>query len=103
LAKYYPLFCGIYIAKEANIGALSVFGDPMIIIKEIIGKSTSKGAKLKTIISRIKQDIRSFVRGSFFHIKRDLNEEAKLWAKHAVDIRPRTLVKNGVQNNMVIP
>jgi hypothetical protein len=48
----------------------------MIIIKAMIGKSTIEGSKLKNIISRIKQEISYFIRVSF-HIKRDLNKEAK--------------------------
>jgi hypothetical protein len=77
----HTLSCGLSIAKEENIRALLVFGDSMIIIKAMVGKSTPKGSKLKNIISIIKQKISYFVRFSFFHIKKDLNEEVDHWAK----------------------
>jgi hypothetical protein len=92
LVEAYALLCGLSIAKEANIGALSIFGDPMIIIKEMIHKSTPKRGKLKTIISIIKQELSSFVKVSIFLIKKDLNTKEDLWAKHMIELSPRTLV-----------
>jgi len=65
-------------AKEENIGALLVFGVSMIIVKEMIGKSTLEGAKLETTISIIKKELSSFVRVFVFHIKRGLNEKINI-------------------------
>jgi ribonuclease HI len=80
LAEAYALWCGLFIAKEVGIRTLSIFGDSMIVIKAMIGKSYPEGSKLKNIISRIKQEINSFVR-VLFPYKKDLNEEADQWAK----------------------
>jgi hypothetical protein len=73
LAEAYALCCGLF-------RTLLVFGDSMIFIKALIGKSYHKGSKLKNIILTIKQEVSLFVKVSLFHIKRYLNEEAYKWA-----------------------
>jgi ribonuclease HI len=99
LVEAYNLLCGLSIAKEENIRSISVFGDLMIIIKTMIGKSPHpppEAYKLKNIITRIKLEAISFVKVSFLHIKRDLNKEEHKWAKRETDLSPGILVKNGI-------
>jgi ribonuclease HI len=74
LVEAYALLCGLTLAKEKNVRALSILGDSMIIIKIMIEKSNLDGHKLKNFIVRIKQKAISFAKASYYHIKRDLNE-----------------------------
>jgi ribonuclease HI len=81
LDEAYALMFGLHLAKEANNNSLSIFGDSMVIIKKMNGKSTLGNYELKIIISIIKQEDQSFDNVSFDHIKREINEEADSWEK----------------------
>jgi hypothetical protein len=73
----------------------------MLIVKEMIGKSYLEGAKLKSIISRILQDLNSS-KVELLCTKRDLNEEEKHQAKKTSDLSPSTSIKNGMLHHEVI-
>jgi len=67
----------------------------MLVIKEMINKSNLEGYKLKTIISKIKEEVVLFKRVTFFHIKRDLNEEVDHWAKFTSELSLELRLKLG--------
>jgi hypothetical protein len=73
LVEAYSLWCGLLITKENGLGTLSIFGDSLLIIKEVITQSNPGGNKLQDIVSRIKQVLTHFDQVSLFHIKRNLN------------------------------
>jgi len=75
LVEVYSLWFGISIDKEEGVRSLSVFGDSMLFIREMIGQFNLEGYKLKILLSKIKQDLSLFERISFFHIKNVSNEE----------------------------
>jgi ribonuclease HI len=51
----YALLCGILLAKEAKVKALIVIGDSMVVIKSMLGKTSSLDSKLAVTISQIKR------------------------------------------------
>jgi ribonuclease HI len=72
---------GIRIVKEHNISHISIFGDSMLIVKAILKKQTVEKNLLNGILQRIRTIAESFGEINLFHIKRDLNPLADLWAK----------------------
>jgi hypothetical protein len=69
----------------------------------MIEKSTHEEHKLKNIIARIKQEAISFIKVSYYHIMRELNQEVDQWAKQATNINPVILLKNGGHEPLMIP
>ena len=53
----------------------------MLIVKAILKKQTVEKNLLNGILQRIRTIVESFGEINLFHIKRDLNPLAKLWAK----------------------
>ena len=81
IAETYALYVGIRIVKEHNISHISIFGDSMLIVKEILKKQTVEKNLLNGILQRIMTIVEIFGEINLFHIKRDLNPLANLWAK----------------------
>jgi len=72
---------GIRIVKENNIYHISIFGDSMLIVKAILKKKTVEKNLLNGILQRIRTIAEIFGEINLFHINRDINPLADLWAK----------------------
>lgn len=77
---------GILLAKKAKVNALTVIGDSMVVIKSMLGKFTPLNSKLAVTIAQIKKEASSFIKSSYYHVKRDLNPMAELWANKTLNL-----------------
>jgi ribonuclease HI len=103
LAEVYSLRCGLGIAKETGIRELVVLGDSLLVIRATNEKRSPLGNKLNAILKSIDRISKNFELIRLVHIKRELNVEADLWAKHARYLPQGSLRKNDMQIFLHIP
>jgi ribonuclease HI len=86
LAEAYSLWCGLNIAKETRIKALTVLGDSLLIVRAINEQRCPSRNKLNAILKSIVRTTKKFSQIRFVCIKRALNVEVDIWAKLAREI-----------------
>jgi hypothetical protein len=68
----------------------------MLIIKGMKDQASLGGIKLISFIHDIKRIRSYFNKISFFHIKREINDEVYYWTKAASSMDPSSIIKNEV-------
>ena len=75
-AKYATLEAGLHICLKHGIRRLSIKGDALLVVKQVLGVWKSKNTSLKEMCFRIKGLLKRFEEWSIRHIERALNGEA---------------------------
>jgi ribonuclease HI len=103
LVEAYGLLQGMKIAKLLNIHNLVVIGDSFLIIKYIQQGTFSSDARLASVLGRIRHLNSSFSTMRFYHVLRDNNYEADMYASLDTRKKEGTLIINNEVTNEPIP
>jgi hypothetical protein len=76
-----PFGGGVYLAREKGIRKITILGDSMLVIMELIKRHVFSNNVIIGIISRTLSLLNEFEDHSLYHIKREHNSEADRWAK----------------------
>lgn len=93
--KAYPLMRGLVLANELKVKSLIVWGDSMVVIKAMLGRSWSIHNKLAIVIGHASKEAKEIYKISFFHVKQELNAEVDQLAKRDTETPIGVLGKNG--------
>ena len=97
------LWQGLSQAIRLDIQDLTVVGDSRIILHHLICRELPSSFHLRQVIRRIFLLLPLFSSIEFFHVLRDLNEQADSAANEAISIGLGVLSINGVQSLEPIP
>ena len=97
------LWQGLSQAIRLDIQDLTVVGDSRIILHHLICRELPSSFRLRQVIRRIFLLLPLFNSIEFFHVLRDLNEQADSAANEAISIGLGVLSINGVQSLEPIP
>ncbi|RXY01668.1 hypothetical protein DD576_30370, partial [Klebsiella pneumoniae] len=75
-AEYATLKAGLHICLKHGIRRLSIKGDALLVVKQVLGVWKSKNTSLKEMCFSIKGPLKNFKAWSIRHIERALNGEA---------------------------
>jgi ribonuclease HI len=84
IAEAYALYVGLKLVRDRNIPQLSVSGDSMLILNEIINKHYMENNILSGILQRITTLTREFEEINLYHVKRNLKPHDELMEKRRV-------------------
>lgn len=84
-AEYMALISGLTKAKTLNIKHLSVKGDSLLVINQVLGKFKTSSTNLKPLCHKVIELIQHFDRIEFTHVGRHLNKVADKLANLAMD------------------
>lgn len=99
----YTLLRGIQLAKQIRCRSLIVLGYSLIAIKDMIGDSIQLNYKLYFILDKVREEAKTLNKVSFFHVKRDFNQEANYWVKRASSLTLGGYIQNGEGSIHIIP
>lgn len=85
IAEYSGLLNGLILAKEHNIENLEVYGDSLLIIKQMKGKFKVRNKKLKELYDDCKSLSDDFKMINYNHVLRENNKMADKLANTALD------------------
>ena len=85
---------GLKLLKKKVVEEVLVFGDSRFIIQALNGGRKGKNEQTTRLIRRIRTLSKMFKKINFFHILRELNEEADLAANKSIAAGPNELVVN---------
>jgi ribonuclease HI len=97
------VYMGLQIAHSRNIQALTVIGDSEIVIRELLGISTSATQPSSGLHTRIKSLKQLFPKIHFFHILRSQNKEVDRLAKSTKSIEQGQLFINQISSHAWLP
>ena len=103
MAEALALWQGLSQAIRLDIQDLTVVGDSRIILHHLICREFPSSFLLRQVIRRIFLLLPLFSSIEFFHVLRDLNEQADSAANEAISIGLGVLSINGVQSLDPIP
>jgi ribonuclease HI len=84
-AEYMALINGLNQAKTLNIKHLSVKGDSLLVINQVLGKFKISSSNLKPLYHKVIELISYFDHIEFIHVGRHLNKTADKLANLAMD------------------
>ncbi|RLM92491.1 retrotransposon protein, putative, unclassified [Panicum miliaceum] len=87
-AKYRAVLKGIQLLREVKADAVEIFGDSMLIVDQLTGRSECKDDILRIYYEDCLQLLKEFKSAIIEHIPRNYNEEANRLAQHASGYRP---------------
>ena len=94
MAEAYELWQGLKLLKKKVVEEVLVFGDSRFIIQALNGGRKGKNEQTTRLIRRIRTLSKMFKKIHFFHILRELNEEADLVANKSIAVGPNELIVN---------
>jgi hypothetical protein len=97
------LWEGVYIEKEKIITNITILGDSMMVVWEIINKPTTRNNSFNRLISQILTLLAEFQVVEIFHIKHELNSKDDYWDKLGLHLNEGTIIKRGVRGVLPIP
>ena len=103
IVRDYSLWKGVQIATKERITKIVIFGDSMIVIREVINRLKMGNNALNILISRILNTPSGFEEVSIFHIKCNLNSKVDYQEKLASHLSLQTYIKNGILAFLPIP
>ena len=103
MAEALALWQGLSQAIRLGIQDLTVVGDSRLILHHLICRELPSSSRLRQVIRRIFLLMPLFSSIEFFHVLRDLNEQADSAANEAISIGLGVLSINGVQSLEPIP
>src|SRR5688572_23311791 len=87
-AEYQAVLKGIQLLREIKAHAVEIFGDSMLIVDQLTGRSEWKDDVLRIYYEDCLQLLKEFKSAVIDHIPRNYNEEANRLAQHASGYRP---------------
>ena len=94
MAEAYGLWQGLKLLKKKVVEEVLVFGDSRFIIQALNGGRKGKNEQTTRLIKRIRTLSKMFKKINFFHILRELNEEADLVANKSIVVGLNELIVN---------
>ena len=79
-AEYEALLKGLQLLKRIEADAIEIFGDSMLIVKQVAGEYECRDEKLKIYLEKCMELIKSFKSAIITHIPREQNCEANALA-----------------------
>ena len=86
-AEYFGLYLGLSKAYAMNIRNLHIYGDSLLIIKQMTGQFTVKAPTIIDLYTASKETCKYFDKISFTHIPRDKNKRADELANEGIKNR----------------
>src|SRR5688572_1603209 len=87
-AEYRAVLKGLQLLREIKADAVEIFGDSMLIVDQLIGKSECRDDILRIYYEDCLQLLKEFKFAIIEHIPRDCNKEANRLAQHVSGYRP---------------